>query len=79
MRFPSKVTPYQDSILAKFPIVLNYLVEEEMKPKDLYKKVKNKVSDIGEFLEILDCLFALGKTEFNLEGGTLRYVNRNSM
>ena len=50
-----------------------------MKPKDLYKKVKNKVSDIGEFLEILDCLFALGKTEFNREGGTLRYVDRNSM
>ncbi len=77
MRFPSKVTPYQDSILAKFPIVLNFLVEQDMKPKDLYKKVKNKVSDIGEFLEILDCLFALGKTEFNREGGTLHYVDRN--
>ncbi len=75
MRFPNKVTPYQESILAKFPIVLICLTEQEMKPKDLYKKVKNKVSDVGEFLEILDCLFALGKTEFNQERGTLHYVS----
>lgn len=79
MRFPSKVTPYQDSILAKFPIVLNCMVEQDMKPNALYKKVKNRVSDIGEFLEILDCLFTLGKTEFNREGGTLHYVDRNIM
>lgn len=77
MRFPNKVTPYQESILAKFPIVLKLLEEQEMKPIDLFNKVKNKVSDIGEFLEILECLYALRKTEFNKEGGTLRYVNRN--
>lgn len=75
MRFPSKVTPYQDSILAKYPVVLNCLVEQNMKPGDLYKKVKSKVLDIGEFLEILDCLFALGKVEFDKERGALHYVD----
>lgn len=75
MRFPSKVTPYQDSILAKYPVVINCLAEQDMKPGDLYKKVKSKVLDIGEFLEILDCLFALGKVEFDREGSALHYVD----
>lgn len=74
MKFPSKVTPYQASILAKFPTVLSCLETEDMNPEVLYKKVKSKVSDIGEFLEILDCLYALGKIELYEEGGALRYV-----
>lgn len=74
MKFPSKVTPYQASILAKFPAVLTCLENEDMKPDALFKKVKSKVSDIGEFLEILDCLYALGKVELIEEGGVLHYV-----
>ncbi len=74
MKFPSKVTSYQSSILAKFPIVLSFLETEDMKPDSLYKKVKSKVSDIGEFLEILDCLYALGKVELCEETGLLHYV-----
>ena len=74
MKFPNKVTPYQASILAKFPMVLVLLEQQDMKPGDLYKKIKSKVSDVGEFLEILDCLYALGKIELNREGGALHYV-----
>ena len=74
MKFPSKVTPYQASILAKFPVVLACLETEDMKPDMLYKKVKSKVSDVGEFLEILDCLYALGKIELYPEGGALHYA-----
>lgn len=74
MKFPSKVTPYQASILAKFPAVLTCLENEDMRPDALFKKVKSKVSDIGEFLEILDCLYALGKVELIEEGGVLHYV-----
>lgn len=75
MKFPSKVTPYQASILAKFPVVLSCLETEDMKPDMLYKKVKSNVSDVGEFLEILDCLYALGKIELYPEGGVLHYVS----
>ena len=74
MKFPSKVTPYQASVLAKFPTILCCLEMEDMKPSALYKKVKSEVSDIGEFLEILDCLYALGKIELYWEGGLLHYV-----
>ena len=74
MKFPSKVTPYQASILAKFPVVLSCLEQEDLSPDELYKKIKPKVVDIGEFLEILDCLYALEKVELDEEGGVLHYV-----
>ncbi len=77
MRFPSKVTPYKESVLAKFPIVLSALEGAEMHPLDLYKKVKSKVDDVGEFLEILDCLYALGTIELIDERNMLRYVDRS--
>lgn len=79
MRFPSKVTPYKESILAKFPAVLSHLQYEDMTPSDLYKKVKSKVEDVGEFLEILDCLYALGKIELLTNEEVLHYVERNPM
>jgi len=75
VKFPSKVTPYKASILSKFPTVLSVLETENMKPDALYGKVKSKVADVGEFLEILDCLFALGRIELNEEEGVLRYVD----
>jgi hypothetical protein len=74
VKFPSKVTPYQASILAKFPAVLSSLEAEDLRPDELYKKVKSKVTDVGEFLEILDCLYALGKIELREEGGMLHYA-----
>lgn len=77
MKFPSKVTSYQESILSKFSIVLSYLEKENIKPSLLYKKIKNKVSDPGEFVEILDCLYALGKIEIVGEEKELHYVDGN--
>ena len=74
MRFPSKVTPYSESILAKFPIILSVLEKDDLTPDVLYSKVKSKVSDIGELVEILDCLYALGKIVI-LDEGALHYVS----
>jgi hypothetical protein len=74
MRFPSKVTPYKLSILVKFPIILNILEREDLSPEILFQKVKKDVSDIGEFVEILACLFALGKILLIDERSELHYV-----
>ena len=79
MKFPSKVTSYQESIMSKFSVVLSYLEKENIKPSLLYKKIRTKVSDPGEFVEILDCLFALGKIEMVGEEKELHYVDRNSV
>lgn len=72
MKFPSKVTPYKESIIAKFPLVLAKLENKDLSPSDLYKSVKNHVTDIREFMDILDCLYALRKIELN--GEVIHYV-----
>lgn len=72
MKFPSKVTPYKESIIAKFPMVLEKLEKKDMSPQELYKSMKNKVSDINEFMDIMDCLYALNKIE--LDGEVVHYV-----
>lgn len=78
MRLPNKVTPYGDSILAKFPVVLAVLQAEDLSPSELYKKVKSKVDGAAELVEILDCLYVLGKVEL-LYGEVLHYVENAPM
>jgi hypothetical protein len=74
MRFPSKNTSFSESIIAKFPIVLGALGHRDISASELFKAVRNETEDIGEFIEILDCLFALGKLELNAETRSLHYV-----
>ena len=75
MRFPSKVTSYKESTIALFPVVLSQLEKKDLTTSELYKKVKNKVSGVQEYLEILDCLYALDKIE--LEGEVIHYAERD--
>ena len=74
MKFPSKVTPYKESSLARFPIILKLLEKSDMSPIEMYSSVKkSKIKDIVEFVDILDCLFAMGKIE--VRGELLHYVD----
>ena len=78
MKIPSKVTPYKESTISKFPIILSLLEQNDMTPNELYAKVKkSKVKDIAEFVEVLDCLYAMNKIEIREE--VLHYVDRSSM
>lgn len=79
MRLPSKVTKYKESTLSKFAPVLSALSEHDLTPNALYKKVKSTMKDCGEYLEVLDCLYALGKIELNKRTGVLHYVETDSM
>ncbi|QKN24248.1 ABC-three component system middle component 7 [Caproicibacterium lactatifermentans] len=73
MKLPSKVTPYKESTIAKFPVVLELLEKSDMTPQELYAKVrKSKIKDISEFVEVLDCLYAMNKIEIDEE--VLHYV-----
>lgn len=73
MKVPSKVTPYKESTLVKFPVVLSLLEKNDMTPSELYAKVrKSKIKDITEFVEVLDCLYAMNKIEIREE--VLHYV-----
>ena len=73
MKWPSKVTPYKKSTLSLFPYFLNEIKKCDITPNDLFKKTKKKVNDIREFVEILECLFALNKIE--LKGDKIHYVD----
>ena len=72
MRFPSKVTLYKESSLAKMPIILRKLEKNDMTPRELYGKVKKKVSGAQEFTEILGSLYAMRKIEE--KEGMIHYV-----
>ena len=68
MKMPNKVTPYKESSIAKFPVVLALLEKEDMTPSELFSKVKkNKIQNIDEFVEIIDCLYAMHKIEIDGE------------
>ena len=73
MKITSKVTPYKESTIAKFPVVLAILEKGDMTPTELYAKVKkSKIQDITEFVEVLYCLYAMNKIEIREE--VLHYV-----
>jgi hypothetical protein len=68
MKLPSKVTPYKESTISKFPVVLSLLEKGDMTPQELYGKVKKtKIENISEFVEVLDCLYAMNKIEIHEE------------
>jgi len=73
MKFPNKVTPYQKSIMAKFMPILVALKAETMSPARLYSTVKKHVSNVGELVDILTCLYALNKIDL-IDGEVLVYV-----
>lgn len=79
MRLPSKVTPYRNSILSKFPAVMKILAQEDITPGDLFQKVKKSEIDLADFIKILDGLYLLGRVELVREKGVLHYVEENSV
>lgn len=69
MRLPSKTTTYSESTLARFPVVLDGLKNMPMSPRMLYQVTKLQIPDIAEFIDVLNCLYALRKIE--MKGGVL--------
>ncbi len=77
MKLPNKVTSYSNSILPKLCDALNVLKKGNISPLNLYKKLKNKTQNVAEFLEILDCLYLLGKIRLSENTEELQYVETN--
>ena len=74
MKLPNKVITYNESIISKFPIVLNILRNEDCKAIELFNQIKNHIEDIDDFLDVLDCLFALGAINLNEQTRRLHYA-----
>lgn len=73
MRFPDKITSYKESTLRLLPIILDELSRCDMSPTELFELLNDKPS-LSEYVEALDCLFALGKVELVQQSEVLHYV-----
>lgn len=78
MRLPNKITTFNESVLSKFPLVLRLVENNDIPVLELYNSVKAEIEDIDTFLEVLDCLYALGKIDFNEQERTICYVGNAS-
>ncbi len=76
MKLPSKIINYNESILSKFPVILEKLRDCNMCPFRIYHELKSEFKNVEEFIETLDCLYALNKIKF-LEEGVISYVDWN--
>ena len=72
MKLPGKSTPYKNSVLALFPDILSVLRQSECSVLDLYRQTG--ITSVSDYMNALDCLYALGKIEISEEGGLLHYV-----
>ncbi|MGF3066977.1 ABC-three component system middle component 7 [Facklamia sp. P12950] len=68
MKFPSKVTSYQDSVFPKITIILDTVHNEPMEVIKLFNQTKKKFDNINDFIEVLVILFAIKKINLNKEG-----------
>lgn len=71
MLLPNKLFSYNQSVLSKLPAFLTAL-DKPTNPKDLYQSVRGVPMSPIEFMEILDCLYALNKIAIDNEGRLYR-------
>lgn len=74
MKLPSKITSYGESTLSKLPPVLSALQNADIGVFALYTSTADSFINIEEFLDALDCLFALHKIQYDAECEVLCYV-----
>lgn len=74
MKLPSKITSYKESVLSKIPSVLTVLQNTDIGVFALYEATSRNFSGTEEFMDTLDCLFALNKVTYDLEREVLHYV-----
>ena len=74
MKLPNKVTSYQESVLSKLTILLDVLSVNDVSILELFFETRLHFTDTSEFIDALDCLFALNKLEYNEEMAVLHYA-----
>ena len=74
MLFPNKLITYNESVISKIPMILEIIERGPIGIKDLYHRVAPKLTGVNEYMDVLDCLYALNKFEFDEEQGVILYV-----
>lgn len=75
MKFPNKVISFQDSVLSKLTLLLDALSKKDLLLVELYLDTRKSFLDLREFIDAIDCLFALNKLEYNKDLEMLHYVS----
>ena len=65
MRFPSKVTPYNESILPLAGELLERVPTKGISVLGLFQYAKKQKMNLDEFFQTLDFLFAIGSVTLN--------------
>jgi hypothetical protein len=79
MQLPSKLFSYEESTLSKFAPILVALKKQNHSVLGLYSEIKTQFDSIDDFLLALDCLYGLGKIDYDDEEEVLVSVTRDSM
>ena len=79
MLFPNKLITYNESVISKIPMILEIIERGPIGIKDLYHRVAPKLTGVNEYMDVLDCLYALGAIDLDTDRGVLVYVNRNTV
>lgn len=74
MRLPNKITSYQESTLYKMSRILYRLERNNITILELYKESFSDFIDIMDFLNTLDCLYALNKIGYDNKKEVIYYV-----
>ena len=75
MKLPSKICTFNESLISKIPLVLNEMKKYDSIPFNiLYDKLNGKFNDLTEFLDVLDCVYALGKISYDFTERRISYV-----
>ena len=78
MIFPSRATSYKSSVIPKMVITMNFLSQNNYKPDKLFQLMENNVTDVGEFLDVMDCLYLLGEIDITSNGEVTSFVKRDN-
>jgi hypothetical protein len=65
VRFPSKVTPYGESILPMAGELMERIPRDGLSVLELFRYSKTKGCSTSDFFQILDFLYMIGRLEVN--------------
>ncbi len=78
MKFPNKIFSYRESVLYAIEIILEELQNSNsITCLDLYERTKNEISFINDWIDAMDCLYALDVIVINPTSKEIIYALPN--
>lgn len=77
MIVPNKVISFNESIIGKMTIILEFIYKQKMTIKELFISTQDHFDEIDEFIYSIDVLFLLDVIEVDFEKGVVKYVSKD--